>query len=315
MMMDAFGSLYGLSDSLLQAIPLMACALGVSVAFRMSLNNIGGEGQFVMGALFAMGTALYIPGIPDFLMIPAVFTVAFIGGGLWAILAITPKALWGINETIVTLMFNYIAALAVEFLVFGPWKDSTGSNLAMSKKIPESALLPSLFGTRIHVGILIVLLAAVLLYVFFSHTVWGYQIRVIGSNEKAARFSGMQVEKTMFLVMLISGGLAGVAGFMQVAGTVQRLQPNIANGMGFTGIIIAYLSKMNPFTIIFVSFLFGALSVGQYTLQFMGMPSQFVLLLEGVILMFVLSGEILINYRIILRKKDTHVHVKEIESA
>ncbi len=304
----AFGSLYGISESILQAIPMMICALGVAIAFRMNISNIGGEGQFTMGALAAAGVAIYCPGIPDVLKIPVMLIVGFAAGAAWGAVAITPKALWNVNETIVTLMFNYIAILAVDYLVFGPWRDNSGTNLAVSKMIPDSAKFGTYFDTRIHTGLFIAIAVAVLIWMFFNYTSKGYQIRVIGENPRAARYAGMNIKSNMFLVMLLSGGIAGIAGMSQVSGLVGRLEPNIANGVGFTAIIIAYLAKLRPGTIIIVSILFGGLTVGGYSIQMLSVPSQVVTMIQGVILLFVLGGEIFSRYRFVWRKKESELY-------
>ncbi len=303
----AFGSLYGISESILQAIPMMICALGVAIAFKMNISNIGGEGQFTMGAMAAAGVAIYMPGIPDLMKIPIMILVGFAAGAAWGAVSITPKVLWNVNETIVTLMFNYIAILMVDFLVYGQWRDNGGTNLAVSRMIPESAKMGTFFGTRIHAGLFIAIAAAVLIWVFFNRTSKGYQIRVIGENQKAARFAGINIKANMFLVMILSGGIAGIAGMSQVSGLVGRLEPNIANGVGFTAIIIAYLSKLSPVTIVIVSILFGGLTVGGYSIQLLNVPSQVVTMIQGVILLFVLSGEIFTRYRFVWRKKESEL--------
>ncbi len=157
-----FGSLRNISESILQAVPLMFCGLGVSVAFKMSLNNIGAEGQFTMGAFAATGIALYCPWIPSPLVIPAVLIGGFVAGGIWSALAVASKAFWGVNETIITLMFNYIALLFVDYFVYGPWRDTaaTSTNLPYSERLPPRALMAYLGDTRITYALFIAIIAA-----------------------------------------------------------------------------------------------------------------------------------------------------------
>lgn len=314
-----FGNFRNLTESVLHAIPLMFCSLGVSIAFKMSLNNIGAEGQYMMGAFGAAGVALFMPWIPQPLVMPAVILAGFICGGLWAVLSIAPKAFWGVNETIITLMFNYVALLFVDFFVYGPWRDTdlASTNLPYSPPLPPAARMATLGNSRVTTAIFIALVAAVLIWFFFDKTIRGYQIRVIGANMKAARYAGMDVFKNIFIVMLLSGGLAGLGGVAMVTGTAGSLQPNLANGAGYTAITIAYLSKFNPFVVILVSVLFGGLTQGGFSVQLDNVPSQVVTLIQGLILIFVLAGEIFIRSKMTLARtrtdKDTQAECVDID--
>ena len=282
MLKTGFGSTIGITNSIVTSIPLMFCSLGVAVAYKMGINNIGAEGQYCMGAIAATGIALYCPFIPHSLVIPAMFIAAFLGAALWGVLSILPKALWNVNDTIVTLMMNYVALLFLNWLCYGPWIDHS-MNIAVSEPIPDYAMLKTYFGTNLNICILIAIIIAILIYAFFKYTVMGYQIKVISKNIHAAKYAGMTVAAKIVLVMLISAGIAGLAGF--------------ANGAGFTGIVIAYLSKFNPFIILLVSVFFGGLTIGGYSIQMLGVPSQIVTMLQGTILIFVLGGEIFTRYK------------------
>lgn len=311
MFTSAFGSKLGFTNSIVRAIPLMLCSLGVAVAFRMGINNIGAEGQYTMGAFAAAGVALYVPFIPDFLLIPSMFIAAFLGGALWGVIAVIPKALWGVNDTIVTLMMNYVALLFIDYLCYGPWM-AEGQALAVSETIPESAQLAKYFDSNINAGVFIAIAAAVLIFLFFRYTAAGYQIKVISRSISAARYAGFDVAGKILLVMLVSGGIAGLAGFAEVSGQVYKLQTDIANNAGFTGIVIAYLSKFNPFVILLVSLFFGGLTIGGYSIQVLGVPLQLVTMLQGAILIFVLGGEILTRYRfVILRGSKLKKEIRE----
>ena len=278
-------------------IPLLLCSLGVSVAFRMKLWNIGAEGQFHAGALGATWIALTYPGLPALVMIPLMFLLGFAAGAVWALLVAIPRAYLDVNETISSLMLNYVAILLTSYFVYGPWRDPEGFNFPLTARFSDSAILPTLFGTRIHWGIIVGLVTALILYLVFRFSKWGYAVRVIGESPSAARYAGMNIVRNILLVMIVSGGLAGVAGMVEVSGLAHRLQPGISAGYGYTAIIIAWLSRLNPWNIVITSFLFGALQVGSFAMQTAGLPAATVSLLHGLILFFILGGEIFTYYR------------------
>ncbi len=302
MFTSAFGGWNNISESILQSIPLMLCGLGVAMAFKMSVNNIGAEGQFMIGAFAGTAVALFIPGFPEGLTIPGMILAGFIGGAVWAIIAVLPRVLFRVNETIVTLMFNYIAIYFINYFCYGPWRDSAGSNMPYTVIFPDYAHLPTLFGTRIHIGLIIAFVAAFAIFLFYRYTTRGYQMRIIGNNGTAARYAGIRLQANILLVMLISGGMAGIAGATYVGGVVYRLQPEIANGWGYTAITIAFLAQFNPFLILLVSLLFGGMNKGGYTLQILGISPRLVLMIQGFILFFVLAGQIFVNYRLVVLK-------------
>ncbi len=298
MFQGAFGSAYGLSETVVKAIPLMLTGLAVSLAFRMKLWNIGAEGQLYMGAFAATGVALAFPNWPAYLLLPAMFIAGFVMGGIWGLIPALPRAYFKVNETISTLLLNYVAILWVDFLVFGPWRDPHGFNFPYSTPFSPSATLPTLGHTRIHLGLFVGLAIAVIFYFVLKYTKWGYEIRVCGESPKAADYAGMNFVKNILLVMFISGGIAGIAGMTEVSGITQRLQQGISPGYGFTAIIVAWLGRLNPWAIIVVSFLLGGLLVGGFSIQTSGFPAATVSMLQGAILFFVLGGEILGQYRL-----------------
>ncbi|HHW41521.1 MAG TPA: ABC transporter permease [Syntrophomonadaceae bacterium] len=300
MFKGAFGSVFGLSECVVNAIPLLMTGLAVALAFRMLLWNIGAEGQFYMGAFAASWVALSFPHAPAYLVMPGMFLAGFAGGALWGLLPAIPRALLGVNETLTTLMLNYVAILWVDSLVYGHWRDPQGYNFPLTAQFSDAATLPSLGNTRIHAGVFLALAAAVVVHIILKHTVWGYEIRIIGESQKAAKYAGINVVKNILLVMMLSGGLSGLAGYCEVAGITHRLQESISPGYGYTAIIVAWLGKLNPWAIMVVSFLFGGFLVGGYTMQSAGLPAATVSILQGSILFFVLAGEILTRYRICL---------------
>lgn len=298
MFMDSLGSKYGLTETMVKAIPLMLTSLAVSLAFKMKLWNIGAEGQLYMGAMGATWLPLTFPSLPIYFMLPGMMVLGMIAGGLWAFLTAIPRAVWKVNEIITTLMLNYVAIFWVNYLVYGPWRDPQGSNFPITETFVEAARLPGLFDTRIHAGLFFAIGIAIILAIVFNYSRWGYSINVIGSSERAARYAGMSIKRNILLVMFLSGAIAGLAGMAEVSGIIGKLQQGISPGYGYTAIIIAWLSKLNPVAILIVSVLFGALQVGGYAVQVEGVPAAVATMLQGSILFFVLGGEILTNYRV-----------------
>jgi simple sugar transport system permease protein len=210
----------------------------------------------------------------------------------------------GVNEILTTLMLNYVAIYWMENLYFGPWRDPTGTGFPGTAILPESAWLPRFPETRIHLGLVFGIVAAVVLQWAFYRTRWGYEIRVIGENPKAARYAGMNITRHILWVMFLSGGLAGLAGMAEVSGIHYRLQQGLTVGYGYVGIIVAWLSRLNPMAIIVVALFLASLLVGGDQLQsVMHLPSAVGLVLEGTLLFFVLGSDFLARYRIKLSSK------------
>ncbi len=305
----SFGSLTGFSETIVKAIPLMICGIGLAVAFKALVWNIGAEGQLLMGAIAATGIALYvIPEASSVLLLPSMFIGGFLAGAVWGVIPGVLKAKLKANEVITTLMMNYIASNLVEYLIYGPWKGAMEWGFPITNEFPLSAWLPYLpIGMgRIHYPTLILALSlAVLTYVFIMRTTLGFEVRVMGENPDAAKYAGMSYFKTVILVMLISGGLAGLAGVGEVAGIHHRLRyPKGISpppGYGYTAIIVTCLGRLNPLAIILSSLLFGGLLVGGDAIQVIGLPFAAIGLFNGAILFFVLGGELLTRYKIIIR--------------
>jgi simple sugar transport system permease protein len=303
MAVGAFGSKYNLSETLVKAIPLMLCALGVSMAFRMLFWNIGAEGQLAMGGIAAAGVALFIvPRVstfPSWLVLLLIAVAGFLAGALWGLIPAMLKAYLHVNEIITTLMLNYIAILMVEYLFYGPWKDPKGYGFPGTAEFPPAAWLPRLPGTRVHVGLLFAVLAAVSIWLVLARTKWGYEIRVIGENPRAATYAGISLVRNILLIMFLSGGLAGLAGMAEVTGIAHRLTKGLTVGYGFTAIIVAWLAKLNPWAVLIVSVLLAGLLVGGDQIQItMGLPASAALILQGAILFFMLGGEMFKQYDI-----------------
>ncbi len=297
----SFLNLRGISGSIKAALPLMFCGLSVSVAFRMNLNNIGAEGQYAMGAILGGGFALFAQAMPAPWGLVVMFLLCAAGGALWALIAAALKAYWNVNETIITLMLNYIALLFMDFLCYGPWMAPKQTS-AISEVIPAGMFLPNMGNPGINSGIIVAIIIAVLLSAFYKYTVQGYQIGVIRNSVRSAEYAGINVKKNILLVLALSGAIAGLAGFVQIAGIVHRVQAQLPGGNGYTGIVVAYLSQFNPIAVIIVSILLGGLKNSSAAVQIMGVPSQIATMLQGSIMIFVIAGEFLNRYRISINK-------------
>jgi simple sugar transport system permease protein len=308
------GQFYNMTELLVKAVPIILTGLSVSVAFRMLFWNIGAEGQLVMGGIATAAVALFFPSalpfIPEspWIYIPLMFVAAILAGAAWALIPALLKAYLKVNEIITTLMFNYIAILWYQFLFTTAWKDPEGFGFPGSALIPEYTWIPRISG-RLHWGLLLAIVAAFVVWVIMDKTRWGYEIRLIGENARAANYAGVSIIRNIILVMILSGGLAGLAGFVEVTAISHRLQHGLAVGYGFTGIIVAWLAKLNPWGVVIVSILLSALLVGGEQIQItMGLPASVSLVLQGAILLFVLGGDVFTRYRLrMIRKAPTAV--------
>jgi simple sugar transport system permease protein len=297
----SFGGSYPISQTLAAAIPLATIALGTAVAFRVQLWNIGGEGQFYMGAFGATGVELIggPAGWPAIVLLPAMLIAGFVAGAAWALLPAWLRAWHAVNEIITTLMLNYVAVLWVNYLVYGPWKDPAGRNFPFTPRFPDSANFARMGDGQLHTGLFVPIAAALILLFAMARTKWGYELRVVGENAEAARYAGINVRRTMLTAMLVSGGMAGVAGMVQVSGIVHLLNGQLSNNYGYTAIIIAWLARLHPIAILVVSVLFGALVNGGYAVSQVGIPQALGAVLQGMILFFVLGvGDVFTRYRV-----------------
>jgi simple sugar transport system permease protein len=295
----SFGSLYGFSETVVKAIPLMLCAVGLSVAFRARLWNIGAEGQLLMGAIGGTWSALAFSEGSAALVIPVMFLLGFLFGALWGLIPGLLRARFGTQVAITSLMMNYIAERVVEYLVYGPWKGPSEWGFPYTSKFSPSAQLPRLPGTRIHYPSLVLgVFLAVALYILMARTRFGFEVRVTGENPDAAKYAGVGFFRVALLTMLISGGLAGLAGVGEVAGIQLRLRTGISPGYGYTAIIVAWLARLNSLLVVPVSLLFGGLLVGGDAIQLIGLPFAAIDIFNGLILLFMIGGEFLMEYSV-----------------
>lgn len=288
----AFGDLRAFTEVLIKATPLILIGSGLAVAFRCNIWNIGAEGQFYAGAVVATVIGVTVTTLPPALMIPLVLVAGAAAGALWGMLAGYLRNRFGASEIITTIMLNYVAIIGTGYLVTGPIID-TASKYPQSAKIVEAAWLPRFLPpTRLHIGFLIALLVAVALYLLIFHTSIGYAIRAVGINPEAARYAGMSVERNVLLAMGISGGTAGLAGAIEVAGISFRLYQQISPGYGFEGIAVALLANNHPLGIILSGILFGALRSGSEVMQVTAhIPSVLVLCIQGLVILSVVAFE------------------------
>lgn len=298
MITGALGTSLRITSTITKAIPLVITSLGIIVAFKMKFWNIGAEGQITMGAFGAMFVALYMSdSTPKPVAILLMMLAAIICGGIWAFIPAFFKAKWGINETIFTLMMNYIAIKFVLFMQSGPWKDPSFNGFPRIASISDNFKLPAPGG--VNIGWIFALLAAAFVYFLINHTKIGYEISVIGESVETARYAGMNIGKVIIISMLISGGLCGLTGMVQVAGVEYTLASTIAGGCGFTAIITAWLSKLKPAVCVAVCLAFAILVQGGDYIQIsLGVSSAVADVVEGLVLFFVLGSEFFIRYKV-----------------
>ena len=261
------GGAYGRSEVLVAMIPVLLCALAVGVPARVGLVNVGAEGQLYMGAWGASWVALSFSQLPAGLLLPLMLLAGLVGGGLWALLPAVLRALGWLNETISTLLLNYVAILFVQLFVFGPWKDPRSANFPQSREFVPAAHLPTFGDTRVHVGLLLALLAVGVLVFVLRRTRWGYEMRAIGGNPEAARRAGIPLATYLILALSIGGALAGLAGFGEVSAIQGRLRPTLSPGYGFLGFLVSWLAGHNPLTMVLMALLLAVLTAGGDALQ------------------------------------------------
>jgi general nucleoside transport system permease protein len=294
----SFGTPYGQAQMLIAAIPLVFTGLAVAIAFRMLLWNIGAEGQFYFGAFGATAVAYAFPDWPAPVLLTTMALGGLAGGALWAFLPGALRAYLGTNEIVPTLLLNYVAILWIDYLVHNQWRDPESLGFPLGKPFSSTATLPQLGDTAVHAGAIVAVFAAVSVATILGRTLWGYKVKVIGENARAAGYAGLSIPRNIIAVMLLSGALAGLGGMVEVSGTVHRIQADISPGFGYTGIIVATLARFSPAVVLPVAVLFGGLITGGLELQTVGLPSDLVLMIQGVILFFALAGELLVNYRV-----------------
>ena len=295
----SFGHVWALEGALLKAIPLFLCSLGVAVAFRMQIWNIGAEGQFALGAIGATWAALAFPDLPGAVLLPLMFLMAFICGAVWALIPAVLKLKLRVNEIISTLMLNYIAILLLEYLVFGVWKDPTSYGFPMTREFSVGGIIPHIGGSKVHWGLAFCVAVGAGLWAFMRYTRLGFELKASGEGARVARYAKIRYGFLVMFVMCLSGGFAGWAGCIETSAVLNRLQPSLMVGYGYTAIVVAWLARLEPLNIAFASFLLAALRVGVENLQLeLQIPAAFGSIMEGLILLTVLAGQFFLTYTI-----------------
>ncbi len=283
-------------------IPLLMASLGVTLAFKMQFWNIGAEGQIIMGAIFASYFALFHANWPGPILMVVMILAGIMGGGLWGLIPAYFKARYNTNETLFTLMLNYVALHLISFLRDGPWRDPANPGFAKIAAFEKSAHLPKLFG--VHMGWIFALVVLVFVAVYIKYSKQGYELQVVGKSHGTARYAGMNVRKIILRTMFLSGAVCGIAGMAQATGSDLTLAAGVAGGVGFTAIIVAWLGNLNPVNILIISVLFGVLEKGSSVIQSAyGISTDCADVLQGIILFFILGCEFFGRFQLVFRKK------------
>jgi len=291
---------YGVSELLVKAVPLVLIGVGLAVGFRANVWNIGAEGQLAMGALCAGGLAIWVPEDSGAWVLPAMLLLGGLGGMLWAAIPALLRTRFNANEILTSLMLSYVALLLLSYLVHGPWRDPEGFNFPESKLFAASATLPLLLeGTRLHIGLLLTLAAVLAIWLLLARTLIGFQVRVVGTSPRAAQFAGFRERALIWFALLLSGGLAGLAGMIEVAGPIGQLVPQVSPGYGFTAIIVAFVGRLHPLGVCAAGLLLALSYLGGENLQIvMGLPQAVTGVFQGMLLFYLLACDVLIQYRV-----------------
>jgi len=299
--------LYGVSELFLKATPLMLIAVGLAVGFRANVWNIGAEGQLIVGGIAASAVALYFQEAEGAHVLILMIIAGGIGGMLWAAIPAFLKTRFNTNEILVSLMLVYVAQLLVSWLVHGPMMDPDGFNFPQSRMFEDSALLPLLSeDSRLNLAFVFALGALLAGYIFMFRSFAGFQMQVAGYAKDAARYAGFSARRMIWIGLLSGGGMAGLAGMSEVAGPMGQLTEHVSSNYGFAAIIVAFVARLNPVGIFFASLLMALLYLGgEQAQQYMNLPSSISNVFQGMLLMFLLGSDVLINYR--LRWKEARV--------
>ncbi|HMN94673.1 MAG TPA: ABC transporter permease [Hydrogenophaga sp.] len=298
-------SAYALSELMIKATPLMIIALGLALCFRSNVWNIGAEGQFVIGAIFAAGVALMVDRSWGWLAVPAVLVAGVVGGMVWAGVTALLRDRFNANEILVSLMLVYVAIQVLNYMVFGPWKDPAGFNMPHTPRFDAAARMPRLFeGFRVNIGVIIALAGVALMWLFMFRTYAGYGQQVGGLAPAAARYAGFSSRRALWVALLVSGGAAGLAGALEVAGPIGQLTPHVPVGYGFAAIIVAFVGRLHPVGIVFSAILMSMFYIGGELAQSrLGLPKSINGVFQGLLLFTLLACDTLIQYRVVLGRR------------
>ena len=299
LLISPVSDLYGVSELLVKALPIMLCALGLAVAYQARIWNIGAEGQLLMGALAGSAVAVNIIDMQSRWALVLVLSAGFLAGAAWAGLTAWLRTRFNANEILTSIMLNYIALNLLLLFVHGPLKDPAGFNFPESAMFGDASRLPLLSEDgRIHAGLYFALLALVAVWVLLQRSFLGFQIKVLGLDKRAAGFVGFREKRLVWFALLVSGALAGLAGVGEVAGPIGQLVPQVSPGYGYAAITVAFLGRLNPLGIVFASLLMALLYLGGESAQMsLNLPQAITQLFQGMMLFFLLACDVLILYR------------------
>lgn len=292
---------YALSELMVKATPLLIIALGLTVCFRSNVWNIGAEGQYLIGAIFASGVALSAGASTGGWIVALILLAGVAGGMVWAGITALLRDRFNANEILVSLMLVYVAVQVLNFLVYGPWKDPNGYNFPQTKTFEAATQIPRLFqGSRVNIGLLIALAGVAAMWVFLFRTYAGFAQQVGGLAPAAARYAGFSSRKALWLALLVSGGAAGLAGALEVAGPLGQLTPYVPAGYGFAAIIVAFVGRLHPVGIVFSALLMSMFYIGGELAQSrLGLPKSITGVFQGLLLFALLACDTLIAYRLV----------------
>ena len=300
---DPLTNLWSIEEVLVKAAPLILIGVGLAVTFRANVWNIGAEGQLTAGAMLGALIPIFFAEWQSPLGLLAMLVLGMLGGAMLAAIPAFLKIRFGVNEILTSLMLVYIAQLLLDWLVRGPWKDPHGYNFPKSVAFDGWHLIPMYGDGRVHMGLIIALVSALILYWVMHRTIKGFEVRVVGSAPRAGAFAGFSQKKMVWFCFLLSGGLAGLAGIIEVAGPIGQLQPNISPNYGFTAIIVAFLGRLNPVGVIFAGLLLAISYIGGEGVQIeLGVSDKTAQVFQGMLLFFILMCDTLIHYRVRLLK-------------
>jgi ABC-type uncharacterized transport system permease subunit len=293
-------TLNGIAELALKATPLMVIGTGLAIGFRANVWNIGAEGQLILGAIFGGGLALHLEGAGTGWILVAMVIAGAIGGMLWAAIPAFLRNRFNASEILTSLMLVYVASLLLSYLVHEPWRDPQGFNFPQSRMFDDAALFPILIDTtRLNASFLLALAIVAAGWVFINKSFLGYQMRVAGLADAAARYAGFNAKRTVWIGMLAGGAAAGIAGIGEVAGPIGQLTPSISPGYGFAAIIVAFVGRLNPVGILAASVLMSLLYLGGESAQMqLNLPWAITGLFQGLLLFFLLGSDVFINYRV-----------------
>jgi simple sugar transport system permease protein len=297
-LMSPITTVTGLASLAVRAAPLIMIGVGLSFCYRANVWNIGGDGQFTLGALAGGGLALFFPNQAFWWFYPVVLVSGVLGGMFWAGIVAFLKLRFNANEILTSLMLVYIAQLVLVWLVTGPWRDPQGFGFPQSAMFSAGATTPVFFGTSVHLGCILAPLLAIVVWQVMARSVLGFQLKVVGQAPRAARYAGFSNAKLTWIALLVSGGLSGLAGIIEVTGPIGQLTTGITPGYGFTAVIVAFLGRLHPIGVIFAGLLLALSYLGGDAAQInLNLPNAITGIFQGVLLFYLLGADVLILYR------------------